>query len=329
MNKLQKALNEDNYIKAKRLIIDNPEYLEENVDLVLGKIESIKKLNDLYVPGWSPPKYYVQKDDIPSEEKEELLKRMRNESGGAIDRIVKSQGVQWGKSSVTQSELLESISKKVKIGDENDKVDMDGVNINQLEAPPKEGFYHYKVIGVKEEKLECKTNQHFRKADLDYIRKQFGETNTKLDNSIKKAMARKDTELYSKWIAGNIGISQEVSGFRKDGKAIITHVAFTNDNSNGEVITPHENELVNPLFDDLRRELELYYISLKSVSKLYDVDEPCSRKFKIQLDVTNFPEKVLTDIFKKVFGKNITLDIKEQLDVGLFVIVTIKEIPIK
>ena len=39
MNKLQQALNEKDYLKAKRLIIDNPEYLEENVDNLLGNIK--------------------------------------------------------------------------------------------------------------------------------------------------------------------------------------------------------------------------------------------------------------------------------------------------
>ena len=39
MNKLQKAINEKDYLKAKRFILDNPKYLEENVDLVLGMIE--------------------------------------------------------------------------------------------------------------------------------------------------------------------------------------------------------------------------------------------------------------------------------------------------
>lgn len=45
MNKLKTALEEKDYLKAKRLIIDNPEYLEENVDFILG---IVKEYNELF-----------------------------------------------------------------------------------------------------------------------------------------------------------------------------------------------------------------------------------------------------------------------------------------
>ncbi len=39
MSKLKEAIEEKDWLKAKRLIIDNPEFLEENVDLILGMVK--------------------------------------------------------------------------------------------------------------------------------------------------------------------------------------------------------------------------------------------------------------------------------------------------
>jgi hypothetical protein len=48
MSKLKTAIEEKDWLTAKRLILDNPEYLEENVDLVLGMIERLDKLKTEY-----------------------------------------------------------------------------------------------------------------------------------------------------------------------------------------------------------------------------------------------------------------------------------------
>lgn len=47
MSKLKAAIEKKDWLTAKRLILDNPKYLEENVDLVLGMIERLMPINDM------------------------------------------------------------------------------------------------------------------------------------------------------------------------------------------------------------------------------------------------------------------------------------------
>ena len=67
MNKLKKAIKEKDYLKAKRLIIDNPKYLEENVDCVLDMIKVL-----------SEPIRFVD-EPLSEEKKDELYRRMKEE----------------------------------------------------------------------------------------------------------------------------------------------------------------------------------------------------------------------------------------------------------
>lgn len=48
MSKLKQAIDKKDWITAKRLMMDNPKYLEENVDFVLGMIQELDEL----VPIW-------------------------------------------------------------------------------------------------------------------------------------------------------------------------------------------------------------------------------------------------------------------------------------
>jgi hypothetical protein len=48
MSKLKTAIEQKDFLKAKRIILDNPELLEENVDLVLGMVEQLDKIKTEY-----------------------------------------------------------------------------------------------------------------------------------------------------------------------------------------------------------------------------------------------------------------------------------------
>ncbi len=111
MSKLKQAIDKKDWITAKRLIMDNPKYLEENVNLVLGMI---KELDDL-VPIWRKDDFFDLCANFTNAPEDEVLPLFRKATLDSLKKAFPPPS-QWVMGLDTFEKMKESI-----IGDPDDK----------------------------------------------------------------------------------------------------------------------------------------------------------------------------------------------------------------